>query len=115
MLNVTFSELLSSQIDSYPHKDTYESSVEDLKWTTQQLNSHTYALTGGLHPFTSKARQAYTSQAALRAEVLVGLLGSPKAGKLFAIIPPFRTADMMYITPHCLPQSIDSKSRRWGL
>lgn len=97
MITSTFSELLEDQIAAYPHKDTYESATEDLKWTTQQLRQHAYGLTGGLHQYRAKTRTSYTVASPLRAEALVGLLGSPQAGKLFAAIPPLRTKELMYV------------------
>lgn len=91
----TFSELLEEQTDSYPHKDTYESQVEGLKLTTQQLSEHVYSVTGSLHGVPASRKLSYTAQGVLRAEVLVGLLGAPRAGKLFATVPPFRHAEMI--------------------
>lgn len=101
VIRATFSEFLAGQIDAYPHKDTYESALEDLKWTTQQLNAHAYGVTGGLHPYRSKSKNGYTVASGLRAEVLVGLLGAPKAGVLFSSIPPFRKEEMMYDRLEC--------------
>lgn len=94
----TFAELLEEQIASYPHKDTYASAGEDLKWTTQQMQWHITGVTGSLHGVPSKGRTSYTSQAALRGEFLIGLLAAPEAGKLFAVIPPFRPDQLMYVT-----------------
>jgi hypothetical protein len=87
--------LLEDQIAAYPHKDSYESQTEDLKMTTQQLNYQVYSMTGSLHSYPSAKRLAYTAQGSLRAEVLVGLLAAPRAGKLFAAIPPFRFNEMI--------------------
>lgn len=98
VITKTFSELLGEQVESYPHKDTYESQVEDLKITTQQLSWQAYAMTGSLHEVPSSRRLSYTAQGVLRAEVLLGLLGAPRAGKLFATVPPFRFNEMMYET-----------------
>lgn len=96
-IRATFSQLLEEQISNYPHKDTYESAIEDLKWTTQQLQWHTTGVTGSLHGMPAKTRTAYTAQAALRGEFLVGLLAAPEAGRLFAVIPPFRPDNLMYV------------------
>ena len=97
MITATFDELLAEQIEAYPHKDTYDSATEDLKVTTQELRAHAYGLTGGIHEYRTKARKSYAAATGLRIEPLIGLLGAPKAGKLFAAIPPFRTEQMMYV------------------
>jgi hypothetical protein len=97
VITATFDELLAEQIEAYPHKDTYDSATEDLKITTQELRMHSYGLTGGLHEYKTKTRKAYASATGLRFEPLIGLLGAPKAGKLFAAIPPFRTQQMTYV------------------
>lgn len=95
VITATFDELLAEQIEAYPHKDTYDSATEDLKVTTQELRAHAYGLTGGIHEYRTKARKSYAAATGLRIEPLIGLLGAPKAGKLFAAIPPFRTEQMI--------------------
>jgi hypothetical protein len=107
VIRSTFSELLADQIAAYPHKDTYESASEDLKWTTQQMHWHVWGVTGNLHSYPSAKRLSYTVQASLRGEVLVALLAAPRAGKLFAAVPPFRKDHMMYVTPISLPSSTE--------
>lgn len=109
-IKATFAELLEEQIANYPHKDTYEATTEDLKWTTQHLQWHVTGVTGSLHGIPSKVRTSYTSQAALRGEFLVGLLAAPEAGRLFAVIPPFRPDQLMYVT-HFNPHHSITKPR----
>lgn len=98
IMNFTFQQLLDKQVEAYPFRDTYESEIEDLKWTTKDLIKHIRATYGGLHALSGRKSVTYTTALPLRAEVLTGLLGSARAGKMFASIQPAITEKLLYET-----------------
>lgn len=61
-------------------------------------------------------KNGYTAQGPLRAEVLVGLLGAPRAGRVFTVIPPFRKEQMMCVLLlHPNSRSVKTYNREFNL
>jgi fatty-acyl-CoA synthase len=94
LVDKTYNQLLTEQLNTYPHKDVFKSAYDEVKWTFHQAKPYIDATCLGLVDLKLDPKGSYTIAMPNRAEAWTAQIATALSGLKFGSIQPDLPAEL---------------------